>query len=98
MRYVEHRLELGWQDEKLPEKFREAMEGYNGEDCFSTAALRDWLEEQRARKIACGAEIPRPALGDGAPSEELDERQKRIAALTVRLTADIPADAAERAP
>jgi predicted RecB family nuclease len=98
MRYVEHRLELGWRSEELPEKFRVAMEGYNGEDCFSTAALRDWLEGERARKIAEGTEIPRPALGEGAPSEELDERQKRVAALTAQLTAGLPLEAAERSP
>ena len=40
MRYVEHRLELGWGDEELPEPVRQAMEGYNQEDCFSTAGLR----------------------------------------------------------
>ena len=26
-----------------------AIEGYNGEDCLSTAALRDWLEVERQR-------------------------------------------------
>ena len=35
MRYVEHRLELGWRDEELPETVREVMEGYNREDCLS---------------------------------------------------------------
>jgi predicted RecB family nuclease len=81
MRYVEHRLELGWDDEELPEKFRQAMEGYNGDDCFSTAALRDWLEVERKKLVEAGAPIPRPALGDGAATEELDARQKRVAAL-----------------
>src|SRR3984957_20001651 len=33
MRYVEHRLELGWGDEGLPEAIRVTMEGYNREDC-----------------------------------------------------------------
>jgi predicted RecB family nuclease len=98
MRYVEHRLELGWDDEELPEKFREAMEGYNGEDCFSTAAMRDWLEAERKKLVDAGAAIPRPKLGDGAATEELDARQKRVAALTAQLTAEIPADAAARSP
>ena len=43
-----------------------------------------------------GQNIPRPELGDGAPSEELDERQKKVAALVAQLTADIPFDPAER--
>ena len=53
MRYVEHRLELGRleEGEAIPEKFREALEGYNGEDCVSTGKLRDWLEEER-KKVA----------------------------------------------
>src|SRR6266852_406750 len=29
MRYVEHRLELEWGNEEVPERFRDAMEGYN---------------------------------------------------------------------
>ncbi len=49
MRYVEHRLELGRQEEELPDSVREVMEGYNREDCLSAAALRDWLEEQRRK-------------------------------------------------
>jgi predicted RecB family nuclease len=96
MRYVEHRLELGGDDEELPEKFREAMEGYNGEDCMSTAALRDWLEVERQKCIAAGAAIERPAPGDGAPSEEVNERQKKIAALFAQLMDGIPVDPAER--
>jgi len=44
MRYVEHRLELGWEMRSLPQRERETMEGYNAEDCFSTAKLRDWLK------------------------------------------------------
>jgi uncharacterized protein len=97
MRYVEHRLELGW-DEELPEKFRDAMEGYNAEDCFSTAAMRDWLEAERARSIAAGALIERPPLEAGDPPKDLDERQKRIAALFAELQSGIPLEAAERTP
>ena len=85
MRYIEHRLELGWTDEKLPEKYREAMETYNSEDCFSTLAMRAWLEAERAKKLSEGAEIRRPPVGDGSPPEEVDERQKRVAALAVKL-------------
>src|SRR5467141_2120402 len=59
MRYVEHRLELGWGDEQLPESIREAMEGYNSEDCFSTAKLRNWLEEERSKLVTGAADVPR---------------------------------------
>jgi uncharacterized protein len=95
MRYVEHGLVLGWEGE-LPEGVREAMEGYNEDDCRSTASLRDWLEEERRKLEERGAAIPRPAIGEGAPTEELDERQKRVAALVERLVDGVPADPAER--
>ncbi len=96
MRYIEHRLELERSLAEMPEEVREAMEGYNAEDCFATAALRDWLEERRSELIAKGASIARPAIGDGAPSEEVDERQKRVAALVEELTKDVPVEASER--
>jgi len=98
MRYVEHRLELGRleEGEEIPEKYREALEGYNGEDCVSTGELRDWLEERRAELVARGEDIARPMLEDGDPSEELGERQKRVMALVGELTADVPAALAER--
>jgi uncharacterized protein len=96
MRYIEHRLELGWGDEELPDEMRASMEGYNAEDCFSTAGLRDWLEGERARLLASGESIPRPVAGDPEPSKELDERQKRVAALIESLTAQVPVDMNER--
>ena len=95
MRYVEHRLELGW-DGQLPDDFREVLEGYNAEDCFSVVAMRDWLETERQKLISSGAVIPRPAIGDGAPSDELDERQKQVAALVEALVSRIPVDPTER--
>ena len=98
MRFVEHRLELGWDRQELPEKFREALEGYNGEDCFSTAALRDWLEIERRKLTDAGTAIARPKITDGAATEELDVRQQRVAALTAQLTRDVPLDAAQRSP
>src|SRR5712664_3033114 len=59
MRYVEHGLELGRGVEELPESIRETMEGYNREDCFSTAGLCDWLEEERRRIVESGTGVPR---------------------------------------
>jgi predicted RecB family nuclease len=95
MRFIEHRLELGWGDTELPDKMREIMEGYNREDCTSTAALRDWLEQQRTR-IESETGVPRFVDRDEKPSEELNERQIRIAAMAERLTATIPADPQQR--
>src|SRR5580704_6969169 len=98
MRYVEHRLELGRleETEEIPEKFRAALEGYNEEDCVSTGELRDWLEEERRKLVEEGASLPRFVDGEEAASEELDERQKRVAALVAKLVDGIPADSSER--
>ena len=98
MRYIEHRLELGWNGEELPEKYREAMETYNGDDCFSTAAMRDWMENEREEKLKEGCEIPRPSIGDGAPPEEVDERQKRVASLCEKLRDGVSEDPTKRTP
>ena len=91
MRYVEHRLELGWGDELLPDSIREVMEGYNREDCVSTAELRDWLEAERQKLANNGTTVPRFVDREEGPSEELDERQKRVATLVGKLTEGIPA-------
>lgn len=92
MRYVEHRLELDRNLDDMPDEVRAALEGYNADDCLATAALRDWLEERRSELIAKGEFIPRPLAGDPEPSKELDERQKRVAALVAELTAGVPVE------
>jgi uncharacterized protein len=96
MRYIEHRLELGWGDAEPPEKFRQAMEGYNGEDCVSTARLRDWLEWEREKLVTSGIEVRRLPEKSGEPSEKLKDKLDRVAALTEALSAEIPADPAAR--
>src|SRR6266404_1680844 len=96
MRYVEHRLELGWGNEGMPDQVREAMEGYNSEDCFSAAKLSDWLEEEREKLMASGVEVPRLPEKSGDPSEKLKEKLDRVAALTELLSAEIPVDPAAR--
>ena len=96
MRYIEHHLELGWRGQTLADRPRQDMEGYNREDCESTAALREWLEGQRAELIAQGQEIPRPAPGDPEPPQELSERQRRVAELAERLTGKLPVDREQR--
>jgi len=98
MRYVEHRLELGRQEEELPDSVREVMEGYNREDCLSAAALRDWLEEQRRKVVESGKSVSRPPETSGDPSERLQERLDRAAALTQRLCNGIPVDPDARSP
>lgn len=96
MRFVEHGLELGWDVAGLTDEYRSAMEAYNEEDCLSAARMRDWLEERRANVIQSGVEIARPALGDGTPPADVDERQKRVAELTQKLKEGISEDRARR--
>lgn len=88
-------LELG-DVASVPQEDRQTVEAYNEDDCASTAALRDWLEERRDDLIATGQEIPRPAPGTEGPSEELSERLQRVRDLVARLTVDIPVDPEER--
>lgn len=92
MRYVEHRLELGWEDKELPEKYREAMEGYNCDDCFSAVGLRDWLEKERRKLVETGMTVPRPPEKSGDPSEKLQEKLDKATALTQRLCEQVPTD------
>jgi len=72
------------------------VRAYNEDDCRSTASLRDWFEVQRTKLVADGIEVPRPQPGDGAPNEKITGWLIKINALIGRLTADVPADPAER--
>jgi len=96
MRYVEHRLELERNLEDMPDEIRTAMEGYNSEDCFSAAALRDWLEVERRKLVERGTSVPRFADRDEEASEDTGEQQTRVAELVEQLTKDVPADPGER--
>jgi uncharacterized protein len=66
------------------------VEAYNRDDCLSARALRDWLEELRARAIAAGASIARPPEDAGAPSAEIGERERRARELAARLLDGVP--------
>ena len=76
---------------------KDAVEGYNRDDCASTFHLREWLESVRAELVAGGAAIARPESSDGAPSPELDDRQRAIMALSESLASGVPANPSERA-
>lgn len=75
---------------------RDTVESYNRDDCLSTRHLHLWLERLRADAIARGAQIERPVPGDGSPSEKVAAWLARITPLVEALTANVPADAAER--
>src|SRR6185436_4470281 len=58
--------------------------------------LRGWLEAARTQMEASGTAVPRTVLADGAPSEAVDQRAQRVAALRERLLAGVPEAAADR--
>ena len=71
----------------------EAIRAYNEEDCRSTLALRDWLEDRRAELEALdGRELSRPLPVSGAPSTSVAEADARTAALAAALTGGLPDD------
>jgi predicted RecB family nuclease len=80
----------------IPESDKAAIRGYNRDDCASTEALRRWLEAVRAEVIAGGAVIDRPAPATSEIRTELDEWQRKVAALVARLTDGVPDDVGER--
>tara|TARA_R100000005_G_scaffold49016_2_gene23517 strand:- start:1981 stop:5388 length:3408 start_codon:yes stop_codon:yes gene_type:complete len=84
-------LELG-DTQAITDEDKTVVELYNRDDCASTLALRDWLEERRAELISDGNHVPRPEPGQDGPSEELSERQQRVQALVERLIEGIPVD------
>lgn len=69
---------------------------YNKEDCVSTARLQGWLEARRTEAEAQFGPIPRPAVRDEPPPEELTAREAYLEDLVVRLRDGIPLDADER--
>ncbi|NKJ07907.1 TM0106 family RecB-like putative nuclease [Rhizobium sp. SG741] len=80
----------------ITEADKVVVKGYNQDDCVSTEALRDWLEERRTELVQRGQDVPRPAPGQDAPSDEISEQQKRVSELVERLTAGIPVDPEKR--
>lgn len=77
---------------------RSLVAGYNRDDCVSTAALRDWLEAQRAILVAQGTPVERPAAQEGEAGEAVSTWLERVNALIAQLTPDVPADVLERTP
>lgn len=95
MRLIERAVELRM-PEAADEAARQAVQGYNLDDCHSARRLRDWLEELRAGAIAAGAAISRPEVKDGAPPEKIDARAQEVQARIAALTAGIPIEPSER--
>lgn len=80
----------------VSDETKATVASYNTDDCRSTEALRDWLEEIRTAAIADGKTIDRPELGATEASEDISEHEKRINALIEALIHDVPIDPDER--
>ncbi|HSE36937.1 MAG TPA: TM0106 family RecB-like putative nuclease, partial [Blastocatellia bacterium] len=79
------------------EAIREAIEGYNRDDCVSTLLLRDWLEDRRRElEAGKGAPLPRPGPKTGEATEDLSAYLERVRAVEARLIAGIPSDEDQR--
>ena len=78
------------------EEMKDAVAGYNRDDCAANRALRDWLERVRADLIDAGQVIARPSSPDPEPTQARSEWQERVDELVERLTRDIPADPREQ--
>ncbi|SNC59292.1 uncharacterized protein SAMN04487881_0027 [Marinobacter sp. es.048] len=74
---------------------KSVVQQYNADDCFSTAALRDWLETLREELEAQGCLVARPDSQSDETAED-NEQAAAIRALMEKLTADVPDDVANR--
>lgn len=81
-------LETG--DETVPLlELRSVIQGYNRDDCLSSARLRDFLEERRRElEASSGRPLTRPERAAEKPSAELTDKQRATAELARRLTED----------
>ena len=80
----------------VPAAVRDAVEGYNRDDCVSTLHLRDWLESLRATLVAAGTEVSRCVLAAGEASAAVDDKTQRVDALRGKLLAGMPEEPSER--
>jgi predicted RecB family nuclease len=80
------------------QEMKDAVAGYNRDDCAANRALRDWLERIRSHLIEAGQVIERPSVADPEPTQARSEWQERVDELVGHLTRDVPADPRERSP
>jgi predicted RecB family nuclease len=97
LRSAERILERSDQ-QALPEELKTVIASYNQDDCLSALALRNWLEELRAKQVASGLIIERPVVKTGEASDALTEHDQMIKALAGQLMDGLPVEAADRSP
>ncbi len=76
----------------ISEADREAVTVYNRDDCRSTHALRNWLEERRAEVERRGTSIARAPLLSGEASDTVQQHADDVQSLFERLASDLPED------
>src|SRR5712664_725965 len=85
-------LAFGPGEENLDD-IKNAIQGYNRDDCVSALRLRGWLERLRTElEVQVGGRLPRPQPKEDAASENLSEYLQRVRAVEERLTAERPED------
>ena len=89
---IELALESGAPD-TIPPAARDAVRGYNRDDCRSTEALRDWLETLRASVEAAGTPVRRPEVKAPEPPKAVSDLEQQQDAAREALLAGLPAEA-----
>ena len=95
LRIVQRALELEEPD-AVDADVRRVVAAYNGDDCLSALRLARWLEGIRAELTEQGAEIARPPIVEGQPSEAVAERDREVRELMNALLDGVPLERAER--
>ena len=93
--WLESAIELN-QLAELDAEVKPNVEGYNRDDCVSTAQLHRWLEQLRQEQIEAGVNIPRWAPAVAETNEKFDARREHVLRLVAELTRDVPADEDDR--
>ncbi|HTM34632.1 MAG TPA: TM0106 family RecB-like putative nuclease [Vicinamibacterales bacterium] len=81
--------------ESITSHIRDAVQGYNEDDCRSTEGLRNWLETVRAEAADAGDNVPRPAPADGDASPAVSALQQEVNALRAQLLEGLPPEAGD---
>ena len=95
LRAVQRALERE-EPEAIGQEVRRVVEAYNRDDCVSTLRLDRWLEQLRAEVEANGTTLARPPLGEGDPSDRIEERDRAVREVMDALLDGVPVDRAER--
>ncbi|MGA3124272.1 MAG: TM0106 family RecB-like putative nuclease [Polyangiaceae bacterium] len=80
------------------DELRDAIQGYNRDDCLSAMRLRGWLEDRRRELEQSGVSVTRPTLQSGEASEDLAEQLQRVRAVESALLEGVPDDPDQRNP